>query len=234
MGLCTEWIELAVSDGSIMRAFSAMPLERSGTVPGLLLFQEIFGVNAHIQELAQELALEGFAVVAPELFHRTAPGFDTPYDSYVPGRTEAEKLTLPGLEADFHAAFEWLRRSAPDRKIGCVGFCMGGRISFLAHSALPLGCGVSFYGRGVDDHLDRMANLSGTHLFLWGGQDTIIPEAQRRRVLAGMDAARKPYLEVLFSEADHGFFCDQRPSYNPAAAHVAWPLLLAFLREHLG
>jgi carboxymethylenebutenolidase len=234
MSLRAEWIELEVSDGTSMRAFTAQPEVGSGPHPGLLLFQEIFGVNGHIQDLAQQLALEGFAVVAPELFHRTALGFDTPYDSYLPGRAEAEKMTLPGLEADFRAAFDWLRGSAPERPIGCVGFCMGGRISFLAHSALPLSCGASFYGRGVDEHLDRMKNLPGPHLFIWGGKDTIIPQAQRQRVIQGMREAGKPFLDVEFSEADHGFFCDQRPSYHPAAAHVAWPLLLAFLREHLG
>jgi carboxymethylenebutenolidase len=236
MNIHSEWIELSVGDGTVMRAFSAQPEPEAeqGPIPGLILFQEIFGVNGHIQDLAQRLAYEGFAVIAPELFHRTAPGFDTPYDSYLPGRAEAEKMTLPGLEADFRAAFEWLRASTSDRKTGCLGFCMGGRISFLANSTLPLACSVSFYGSRVDEHLERMEQLAGTHLYIWGGQDSIIPLEQRQRVITGMQQARKPYIEVEFGDADHGFFCDQRPSYDPAAAHVAWPLLLAFLREHLG
>lgn len=236
MNIQTEWIDLPVSDGTVMRAYTAQPegdLEE-GPAPGVLLFQEIFGVNGHIQDLAHRLAHEGFAVVAPELFHRTSPGFNIPYADHLPGRAEAGKMTIPGLEADFRAAAAWLRTTIPERKIGSVGFCMGGRISFLANSTLPLACAVGFYGSGVDAHVDRMGNLSGTHLFIWGGKDTYIPEDQRQRVIAGMHEARKPYIEVEFGEGEHGFFCDQRPSFNPAAAHVAWPLLVAFLHEHLG
>ena len=231
MPIHTQWIDVPVADGTTMRAYFARP--EPSMAPGLILFQEIFGVNDHIRDLAQRLAHEGFAVLAPELFHRTAPGFDTPYGDYTPGRAEAAKMTLEGMDADFRASYNALKaQGAPT--VGCVGFCMGGRMAFLAHGALPLACAASFYGGRMVENLERIPAFTGPHLFIWGGRDTIIPREHREQVLAAMRSAAKPHIEVDFAEADHGFFCDQRPTYHAPSAAVAWPLLLAFLRENLG
>ncbi len=149
---------------------------------------------------------------------------------------ESDRLTdlpAPSVEADFRAVFGWLgRRGAP--KIGALGFCLGGRLSFIANSALPLDAAVSFYGGRMDEYLDRAGRLHGPHFFLWGGQDPIIPEEQRRRVMDVVREAGRSYVELTFGDADHGFFCDQRASYHPPSAQVAWVALLAFLRDRLG
>lgn len=232
----SQWIDLKVSDGSVMRAFTARP-EGVDRAPGLFVFQEIFGVNGHIQEVCERYAREGYVAVAPELFHRTAPGFDAPYGDVAPGRAEAAQMTLEGLEADFKAVAGWFDadRQASGLALGAVGYCMGGRISFLANTVLPLACAISYYGGTIPNHLDRVSRLHAPHLFFWGGLDTAITWEQRPQLIDAMKAAGKPFIDVVFSGAHHGFNCDRRPEhFSPEASRQAMTLALGFLREHLG
>ena len=235
-----EWINLQVADGSVMRAYVARPRD-SPARAGLLVFQEAFGVNAHIRDVTERFAREGYNAVAPELFHRTAPGFEGAYNNFEAVMPHIKALTEEGLEADVRAAYSWLddNLDAPGKPIACVGFCMGGRVSFLANSILPVKAAVSFYGGGIAPNpmtsglLGRAGNLHAPQLFFWGGLDKHIGAEQRQAVTEAMRQAGKVYVNVEFSDADHGFFCDVRPSYNPAAASQAWALTHAFLDRYL-
>ncbi len=115
---------------------------------------------------------------------------------------------------------------------------MGGRAAVLASLTLPLECAVSFYGGGIAPNpmnpglLGRIKDLKNPVLLFWGGKDQHITLEQRRAVADALTAAGKSYVNVEFSEADHGFFCDARASYNPVAASQAWPLTLAFLNTY--
>jgi carboxymethylenebutenolidase len=224
----SEWIDLSVDDGTAMRAWVARP---AGPSPsrGLLLFQEAFGVNTHIRDVTSRFAEAGFVAIAPELFHRTAPGFDCGYDEYPRAMEQLQKLTVEGLDADVRAAFGWLDRDGVGGNTAAVGYCVGGRVSFVANSAVPLKAAVSYYGGHIPPLLGRVPRLSGPMLFFWGGLDHHIPEEQRRAVIKGVGDAGKTFVNVLFSNADHGFFCDARASYNPQAAAQAWSLTQAFL-----
>ena len=231
-----NFVNLPVADGTEMRAYVAFPTA-TGPVPGIILLQEAFGVNHHIRSVADRLAAAGYAVVAPELFHRTAaPGLEIAYSDFASAMPHYNAINNDDLTADLHAAHAWLTAQPLVKvdKIGSIGFCLGGRVSFLANAVLPLAAGVSYYGGGTHTIADRAQDLHATHLFFWGGLDAHIGKAAIDQVIEAVEAAKKPYINTVISYADHGFYCDERPSYHPEAAKEAWALTLAFFGEKLG
>ncbi len=236
MDIRTEYVTLPVNDGTSMRAYVAAPATPSTT--GLLVMQEAFGVNSHIRGVTERLAREGYLAIAPELFHRTGAGFEGRYDDFPAVMTHMGALRDPSMEADLRAAHDWLRSKGAGENCASVGFCMGGRASFLAALTLPLKGAVSFYGGGIAPGprgpglLGRVDELQAPVLLIWGGRDQHIGPDQVQATTEGLKAAKKTYVNVEFSDADHGFFCDERASYNPAAAAEAWPLTLAFLKTN--
>jgi len=232
-----QFITLPVADGTQMRAYTAFP-GSTGPVAGIILLQEAFGVNHHIRSVADRLAQAGYAVVAPELFHRTAaPGLEIAYaDFNTAAAPHYNAINPDNLTADLTAAHAWLTSQPLVKadKIGSIGFCLGGRVSFLANAVLPLAAGVSYYGGGTHLLKDRAAELHAPHLFFWGGLDAHISKARIAEVIEAVEAAGKPYINTVISYADHGFHCDERPSYHPQAAAEAWALTLAFFKEKLG
>jgi carboxymethylenebutenolidase len=229
-----EKVELTVSDGTKMGAYLARP-QKSETRGGLLVFQEAFGVNHHIRDVTERFAAEGYVAIAPELFHRTAPpGFEGSYSDFQAVSPHLKAVTPQTAEFDVRAACDWLRASSEVKSgdISSVGFCMGGRVSFIANSVVRLRAAVSFYGGGIAPGLlDRAAKLQAPSLFIWGGLDKHIPAEQRQAVLNALTAEKKIYVNTEFSNADHGFFCNERPAYEPKSARQAWALTLEFLRS---
>lgn len=236
MEIRSEFVTTKVSDGTSMRLYVARP---AGAAParGLLVMQEAFGVNGHIRDITERFAREGFLAVAPELFHRSGAGFEGRYDDFPSAMAHLKELRDPNLEADARAAYDWLRSNGlpTGSPIAAVGYCMGGRAAVLAAITLPLECAVSYYGGGIAPNpmnpglLGRIKDLKAPVLLFWGGRDQHIGADQTRAAVDALKAAGKSYVNVEFSDADHGFFCDARPSYNPVAAKQAWPLTLAFL-----
>jgi len=233
-----EYVNLSVGDGTSMRAYVAHP----ATSPraGLLVFQEAFGVNAHIRDVTERFAREGYLSISPELFHRTAPGLEAGYNNFAEVMPHMQALTDAGLEADIQAAYEWLEESdAKDLMIGSTGYCLGGRTSIQAALTVPLNCAVSYYGGGIAPGgrfpalIDRLKNLNTPTLYFWGGLDAHIGPDAVQAVTTTLNESKKDYVNVVFSKADHGFFCDARASYNPVAAKQAWSLTLEFLNLHL-
>jgi carboxymethylenebutenolidase len=226
-------VDLNISDGTKMSAYVSSP-EAKGPHPGLIVLQEAFGVNSHIRNVADRFAAQGYVAIAPELYHRTAPGFEGSYTDFAAIKPHMQAMTIAGAEADLQAAFDWLQ-SQPDvkkEKIFSVGFCMGGRMSFLANTILPLDAAVSFYGGGITGELlERVPQLRARMLFFWGGLDKHIPPEQRRALADALTAAGKTFVNVEFSNADHGFSCDERSAYQPEASRQAWALMLEFLRS---
>jgi len=237
MAITTSFIQLEVAGANTMQSYVAAP-EGNGPFPAIIVFQEAFGVNHHIRDLADRFANEGYVTIAPELFHRTAePGFEGSYSDFSAVAQHFQGVNEEGMENDCRAVYNWFQTQHNVKKdaIATTGYCMGGRVSFLANSILPLQAAVSYYGgRIVPDLLKRASSMHAPMLFFWGGLDKHIPQEQVSAILAEMDAAGKKYVNVVFSYADHAFFCDARPSYNEEAAKLAWPLTLAFLKEKLG
>jgi carboxymethylenebutenolidase len=232
----TEWITLNVADGTSMRAYVARP-EGANQSAGMLVYQEAFGVNGHIRDVTDRFAREGYLAIAPELFHRTAPGFEGAYDKFEMVMPHVSALTDQNLEADVRAAYGWLQADPATQRqqIACVGFCMGGRVAFLTNAVLPVSAAISFYGGGIAPSrfgpglLTRAGDVHAPQLLFWGGLDKHIGPEQTLAVTESLRTAGKPFVNVEFSDADHGFFCSVRPSYNLSAARQAWALALAFL-----
>ncbi len=229
-----EAVELAVEDGTRMAAYVARP-EQGGPHPGLLVFQEAFGVNRHIRNVSDRFAAEGYVAIAPELFHRTAPpGFEGSYTDFPSLMPHYQAVTTETAEADIRSAYEWLHSNARVRasEISSVGFCMGGRVSFIANSVVSLRAAVSFYGGGIAPGLlDRVPKQQAPSLLIWGGLDKRITAEHRKAVTDALSAQQKTYVNLEFSRADHGFFCDERAAYEPHSARQAWALTLEFLRS---
>jgi len=231
--IVTEKVELSVADGTRMAAYVARP-GQGGPHPGLLVFQEAFGVNRHIRNVSDRLAAEGYVVIAPELFHRTAPGFEGSYTDFPAVMPHYQAVTTETAELDIRSAYEWLHSNAQvkSNEISSVGFCMGGRVSFLANSVVRLRAAISFYGGGIAPGLlGRAAKVQAPSLLIWGGLDKHITPEHRKAVTDALSAQQKIYVNVEFSQAGHGFFCDERASYEPHSARQAWALTLEFLRS---
>ncbi len=231
----TEIISVKVSDGTSMDAYVAIP-DDNNKYPGLLLFQEAFGVNGHIKDLSERFSREGYVVISPELFHRTEPGFQGSYSDFQATRQHIQALTEPGLIADILASYLWLESNSKVLKsqIGSTGYCLGGRVSVLANVTVPLKAAASYYGSNIAATIaDRLQTATGPLLLFWGGLDKHLGKDQINDLTFKLDEYGKEYTNVVFSKADHGFFCDVRASYNPIAAKQAWDLTNTFFNLHL-
>jgi carboxymethylenebutenolidase len=230
-------IKLTVSDNTSMQAYTAVPSGGAESFPGLIVFQEAFGVNNHIRSLTERFAAEGFVAIAPELYHRTAPdGFTADYNDFSQVMPHMQGITPEGLEADTRSAWDWLEKHPKVQKgnIACIGYCMGGRTAFQANTILPFKAAVSYYGgRIVPDLIKKAESLHGPMLFFWGGLDKHISNSDIETIMENMRNAGKTYTNVEVSNADHGFFCDERASYNAQAAKESWAITLAFLKNKL-
>ena len=229
------WVMLEVDDGTEMRAW----VERPGgddTRAGILVLQDAFGVSEHIRDVAGRFAEAGYTALAPELFHRTALGFEGTPDQLQEAMGHIRALTVEGQAADLRAAHAWLagQASVDAERTAAVGYCMGGRAAFLANAVTPLAASISYYGGGIAEGLlDRARDLSGPQLLFWAGQDARILPEHVRAVEDALRAGGKRYASVVFSQAEHSFFNEPMGRYDADAARQSWALTLEFLRSYV-
>jgi len=245
MELKTERVHINV-DGKTMGGYLARPAD-STPRPAVLVFMEIFGVNSHIRDVTERVAREGYVALAPDFFHRTGPGVEYGYDEK--GMTEGIKL-LGGLKADevvadARAALSFLKRQnfAKGDKLGAMGFCIGGHVTYLTACETEVKAAASFYGGGIagdkglggaPSTIGRTNKITGRILCLFGGKDAHIPMSQVDAVRAALEKNRIRHEVMVYPQADHGFFCDQRASYDKAAAEDAWVKVKKLFAEELG
>ncbi len=228
-------ISIQVSDGTLMNAFITAP-DDSNVHPGIILLQEAFGITSHIRAVAERIACEGYVVIAPELFHRTAPGIEFDQNNLPAVMEHVMAMKPDQLQSDLRACYAWLQQQdkVNKNKIGSIGFCMGGRASFVANYTLSLSACISYYGSGIQNMADKVKDLHAPHLFFWGGLDTHILPENVSAVVDAMKQGNKPYANVVFSYAGHAFNNDQRPNnYNSDASKEAWAISIAFLKNKL-
>ncbi len=238
-----EVVTLATPDGP-MDAFLVRP-EGKSRAPGLVVAQEAYGVNDHIRDVCRRFAGEGYATLAPELFHREGRGVLVPYTDMPGAMGRLAALTNEGLEQDLKAALAHLRGRADvdPARVGLVGFCVGGFAAFLGACRLDPAATVSFYGGGIVRErpqfklrpvLGETERIRRPILCLFGAEDRGIPPEDVAAVRAKLDALTAPHEVVVYPGAGHAFFCDARPAYHPESARDAWRRTLEWLGRHLG
>jgi carboxymethylenebutenolidase len=217
-----------------MPAFVARP--EGGPRPAVLVIQEAFGLNAHIRDVTQRIAGEGYVALAPDLYWRGGKGRAVAYDDLGEAIRIMQTLRDGEIVTDVGNAIAYLEKQPTVRadRIGITGFCMGGRVSYLVACELAdkIRAAAPFYGGGIP--IDKTAKLKAPVLAFFGEKDAFIPlefvEQLRREA-----AAQKKQVEVVvYPGADHGFFCNERASYNAKAAADAWQKLKTFFATHLG
>ena len=218
-----------------MNAYVATP-SGSGPFPAVMVFHEAFGVNSYIKGMADKLAKDGYLAIAPELYHRTAPpGFEARYYQFSMVMAHAHAVKEEDMVSDILAVYKWLhgQEEVNKNKIGCIGFSLGGRVAFIANSAVKLNASVSFYGGLMHTVAARAASLSGPQLMFWGGKDETIKQEHVDTVLKALRKAGKEFTSIEMSYADHGFFCDEQPAYHSQHAKEAWVVVKEFLKSKL-
>lgn len=209
---------------------------------GLVLIHEAFGINAHVRDLSERFAAEGFLVAAPSLFHRF-DRLELPYEDIAAAKTLMSTLTEDNILNDVQAAIDWLRGPGEMRRepVAIIGYCFGGRVSYLAgtHNS-DLAAVVSYYGGGIAAENDSHAPVTRTNQFscpvlaIFGGKDTMIPAAEVGRIERALDDLPFEHHVEVYEQAGHGFFCDARPAnYDAGAAKAAWKLTLDFLQRSM-
>jgi carboxymethylenebutenolidase len=207
---------------------------------GVVVIQEIFGVNDHIEDIGRRLADAGWLAVAPHLFHRTGdPSLG--YTDMEEGRAHAGKMTTEGVLEDVDAAIARIADAGiPASRTGIIGFCMGGTIAMLAAVHRDLGAAVTFYGGGVTEGrfgfgslVDEAAGLRAPWLGLYGDLDQGIPVTDVEQLRTAVASSEHPTEIVRYPDAGHGFNCDRRGSYHEPSATDAWRRTLDWFDRYL-
>jgi len=220
-----EFVTLTAADGHQLSAYVAHP--ETEPIAGLVIVQEIFGVNAHIRSVADGYARDGFLAVAPALFDRIERGVELAYDGadMQKAMTFIPKLDAENALADVAAAMEFAARTT-EKKVGVVGYCFGGTIAWLAATRHHPAAAVGYYGGRIANY--ALETPTAPIMLHFGKQDTHIPAEEVEKV-----SSAHPDVEIYWYDAGHGFNCDARASYNRQAAELARERSLRFLMKHL-
>lgn len=242
----SEWIDLAVGDGTSMRAYVARPAEPPRR--GLLVFQEAFGVNAHIRDVTTRIAAEGYVALAPDYHHRAwEPGTQRDYndENMKRGMELIPKLTADGILADVDACIAFLktRKEANAAKLGAIGFCIGGHVTYLAAATRPIAAAAVFYGGGIATFapgggpktVERTAGIKGKIVCFFGKDDPMISQDNVATIKRALEENKVRHEVVVYEGTSHAFFrdCDKR-SYREPAAKDAWERTKLLFKEELG
>ena len=234
----TEDKVLNTADGP-MAAIHSSPI--GAARGGVVVVQEAFGLTGHIRRVTEAVAEAGYMAIAPALFHRSEEqifGYSD-YDKLGP---VIMSLTAATIEMDVDAAFAELGRNRIDEsKFAMMGFCMGGTITLATAARRSLGAAVTFYGGGIAESrfglppgLESAAMLRSPWLGLYGDLDAHIPVDDVEKLRVAAATAPVDTEVVRYADADHGFHCDERPSFQAEASADAWARTLEFLAEHIG
>jgi carboxymethylenebutenolidase len=245
MDIVTERVDIPLSDGGVMAGYLARPVDGS-PAPGVIVYMEIFGINGHIREVTERVAAEGFVALAPDYFHRTGPGIELAYDDsgMAEGMKHLGQLKADTMISDANAAVGFLeaRHDVQGKGIGAMGFCIGGHMTYLTACTTGIAAAASYYGGGIagpqgpggaEPTVSRTPGIQGRINCYFGALDGMIPMDQVDAIRSALAAAGTTHEVHVYEGADHGFGCDQRASYDEAAAKDAWGRTMALFDETL-
>ncbi|MBD2233806.1 dienelactone hydrolase family protein [Phormidium tenue] len=239
----TETITIPSGDTEIL-AYLAEP-SNPGRFGAIVVIQEVFGVNSHIREVTERLARAGYVAIAPHIYHRQALGFEVGYSQaeLELGRSYKQGTRAEELLADVQGAIAHLYSKANviAEGVGCIGFCFGGHVAYLAATLPDVKATASFYGAGIatmtpgggEPTLSRTAEIKGTLYSFFGVNDPLIAADEVDHIEAALKNHGVPHQIFRYPGAEHGFFCDQRYSYHPEAASDAWQQVLTLFETTL-
>lgn len=230
-------VEVTTKDGSMLLYDAEVDGVPKGAV---IVIQEAFGVNDHIEDVTRRFAGAGYRAVAPHVFHRSGDPV-LGYDDIAQVMPHMQAVTQSGLLADVDATLDYLAAVGfPVGEVGIVGFCMGGSVAFYMAVQYPLGAGVSFYGGGVASgrfgflsQIEMAPELQAPWLGLYGDRDQSIPIEEVEVLREAVSKAPVPAEVVRYHEAEHGFHCDARPSYHRPSSDDAWRRTLDWFGTHI-
>lgn len=232
MSVTTQWIEIDSPDGKF-GAYLAIPHTQKG--PGIVLIQEIFGVNEHIRSVAEQYAADGYLVIAPDLFWRSGPRIELTYDEA--GWKRAVELMnatdVTKAQADIKLSIDALQaQPGLDGGIASIGYCFGGLLSYHTAANGFVDVAIAYYGGGIQNQLDRADEIQVPLLMHFGEADSHISLEAVEKIAERFDNNDNVEI-VVYPEAEHGFNCSHRDSYNQRAAVEAHGNTLIFLGMEL-
>jgi carboxymethylenebutenolidase len=217
-------LQLRAADGNVFSAYLVKPKETPRGA--IVVIQEVFGVTSHIRRVAEIYAAEGYLTIAPALFDRLEKNVDLPYDAQGLERGLAlmGQLGDAAVLADVNAAIDAVSHAGG---VGMVGYCWGGKVTYLAACRTNIAAGVSYYGGGITQLLVETPRCP--MMFHFGERDPWISSED-------VAAIRKAYSEGVYHTypAGHGFNCTDRPDYDAASARLAFERSVEFFRKHIG
>ncbi len=221
-----ETVQLKAADGNVLDAYIARP--QGQPVGGLVVIQEVFGVNEHIRAVADSYAADGFLVAAPALFDRIERHVELGYEGQDLQRAMslARQLKPDQSVLDVSAALEYVRQQS-GKKAGVIGYCYGGLLAWLSATRLEPDAVVGYYAGRIGDFASETPHAPV--MLHFGRQDTHIPREQVEAVHAA-----HPEVEIFWYDAGHGFNSEPRASYHATSAKLARERSLEFLRKHVG
>ena len=228
-----HWIDLKAHDGGSFGAYVSTPPKDTAGGPGIVLIQEIWGVNQHIRDVADQYAMDGFTVFAPDVFWRQQPRVDLGYNEVDNPKAFAfmGALDRPNAVKDLASTSAVLRaHSASVGKIASVGYCMGGALSYLCAATGSVDAAVCYYGGGIHTMLDRAPDIKVPMLMHFAEKDGHISMAAVESILDAFKGREEVRIDV-YSDVDHGFNCWGRAMYNQKAAALARGRSLEFLAK---
>ena len=232
MEATSTWIDIRADDG-VFQGYLALP--RGGKGPGIVLLQEIFGVNAHIRSLADQYAADGYVVLAPDLFWRNEPHIELGYedDDWSAAVKLMQATDLTQARRDIAQAAKALRAlPGVNGKIASIGYCFGGLLSYCAGADGVVDAAAAYYGGGIQHHLDLAGQVKLPLLMHFGAEDSHIPAAAVQQIAERFEDDSNVEIHV-YPQAEHGFNCSHRASYHQRSAAQAHGNTLIFLGENL-